>query len=295
MDTTTKTTQVVECATHGAYESTIRCTRDNSDPDALTETLYSNCPKCADESVEQYDCHKHGAYESRILMRQQIGDGEPWEMRTECPGCKADEDRMWVAKREEAFAKRVERSGLPPRFLECSFENYQATTDAQRNLLAKLKDYISVIAGGKHRGRSCVLIGHTGTGKTHLMAATATELMRQGREVRYTTVQRMFRSIKDTFVKGSKLTESQVISDFARADLLILDEVGVQYGTTFESNYMFDILNERYEFMRPTLFVSNAGREDVCKFLGDRVVDRLRQDGGDFWVSAWGSYRRQKS
>lgn len=51
------------------------------------------------------------------------------------------------------------------------------------------------------------------------------------------------------------------------------------------------MLNERYEKRRPTLMLSNLGLDDVRAFLGDRIFDRLREDGGESIVFDWESYR----
>jgi DNA replication protein DnaC len=74
-------------------------------------------------------------------------------------------------------------------------------------------------------------------------------------------------------------------------DLLILDEIGVQFGSETERNLLFDVLNERYEDCKPTLLLSNLPKQDVAKYLGERVMDRLREDGGRVVVFDWESHR----
>ena len=54
---------------------------------------------------------------------------------------------------------------------------------------------------------------------------------------------------------------------------------------------MFDILNERYENRLPTLLLSNLTAGEVKNFLGERVFDRLREDGGECVVFDWSSHR----
>jgi DNA replication protein DnaC len=73
--------------------------------------------------------------------------------------------------------------------------------------------------------------------------------------------------------------------------LLIIDEIGVQFGSPFETNLMFDILNERYEKLRPTLLLSNLTAPEIKAFLGERIYDRLREDGGQFVPFDWQSHR----
>jgi DNA replication protein DnaC len=56
---------------------------------------------------------------------------------------------------------------------------------------------------------------------------------------------------------------------------------------------MFDILNERYEKRHPSLLLSNLTPGEVKTFLGERVYDRLREDGGQCVPFDWESYRRK--
>jgi DNA replication protein DnaC len=107
----------------------------------------------------------------------------------------------------------------------------------------------------------------------------------------FTTVQRAMRRVKDTFRKGAEESESQAIAVLTYPDLLIIDEIGVQFGSEFEKNMMFDILNERYEKRRPTLLLSNLTAQEVKLFLGERIYDRLKEDGGQCVSFDWESYR----
>jgi DNA replication protein DnaC len=74
-------------------------------------------------------------------------------------------------------------------------------------------------------------------------------------------------------------------------DLLILDEVGVQFGSDTEKLLLFDVLNERYEQRKPTLLLSNLALDGVKAFLGERIYDRLREDGAEAVVFDWDSWR----
>ena len=72
--------------------------------------------------------------------------------------------------------------------------------------------------------------------------------------------------------------------------LLVLDEVGAQYGTEGEQVILFDIINRRYQDMRPMILLTNQGKAGFQSFLGDRAFDRLREAGK--WVPFdWESHR----
>ena len=84
-----------------------------------------------------------------------------------------------------------------------------------------------------------------------------------------------------------KKTESQVLSILFSVPLLVIDEIGVQYGTDSEQNILFDVMDRRYRDMMPTILLANlklkrekpedpAGLREV---LGERIYDRLTETG----------------
>ena len=107
----------------------------------------------------------------------------------------------------------------------------------------------------------------------------------------FLTVMRAVRRVKDTWGRSSTQSESEAIASLVFPDLLILDEVGVQFGSDAERLILFDVLNERYEKRRPTLLLSNLNIDEVKAYLGERVFDRLREDGGEAIVFDWASWR----
>jgi len=144
------------------------------------------------------------------------------------------------------------------------------------------------------KGRSAILCGMPGTGKTHLAIGVALHIMKTGKIAAFTTVQRMIRRLKDSWRNDSQESESDVIGLLVYPDLLIIDEIGVQFGSEFEKNFMFDLLNERYEKRKPTILLSNLTPTEIKVFLGDRVYDRLKEDGGQCVAFDWASYRGQQ-
>jgi DNA replication protein DnaC len=116
-------------------------------------------------------------------------------------------------------------------------------------------------------------------------------MARDSRAVMFATVMRAIRSVKDTWSKEAEKTETEAIAMLTAPDLLILDEVGVQFGSETEKLILFDVLNERYEKRLPTLLLSNLDLGGVRTYLGERVFDRLREDGGEVVIFDWQSHR----
>jgi DNA replication protein DnaC len=239
-------------------------------------------------------CEKHGKF-----TQEQIGLFR--EIWSRCPACEkaredAEQEARHLAEIQQAYAAweaKLDAAGIPERFRDRTLDNYRAETDAQKNALQWANDYANGFDDALATGRSMLFLGRPGTGKTHLACGICAHLLRKGSTVYYSTVQRAMRRVKGTWARDADETEAQAIAAMTKPDLLVLDEIGVQFGSDTERNLLFDILNERYEKCMPTLLLSNYGKEDVAKYLGERVMDRLREDGGRVVTFDWDSYRRK--
>jgi DNA replication protein DnaC len=258
------------------------------------QSLADIAPK-AERATRQDTCEHHGAFESINYV------GRIW---SRCPKCaealaelrKKREEEEERERQQKAWEHRLRRSCIPERFLDRTLKNFKAETPEQQRALAFANAYADDFDNVMKTGRCALFIGSPGTGKTHLAAGIALRLMhRDKRIVLFTTVMRAIRGIKDTWTKGSETTESQAIEALVYPELLILDEVGVQFGSETEKLMLFDVLNERYEKRKPCLLLSNLSIDDVKAFLGERVFDRLREDGGEAVAFDWESYRGRAS
>lgn len=238
-----------------------------------------------------HSCETHGDFTAKCHI------GTVW---TKCPNCESAErraeierqDKLLAEQRAEQWMRRLGHAGIPQRFQDRTLESFNPENEGQKAALAFATEYAHNFAEVRKSGRGAIFIGKPGTGKTHLACGIGLHVMREHRGyVLFMTVQRAIRSIKDTWAKGAERSESEAIAELVEPELLILDEVGVQFGTEFERNTLFDVLNERYERRRPTLFLSNLTKQEVAEFLGERVMDRLREDGGRVIPFAWDSYR----
>lgn len=251
----------------------------------------SNLASAKREEPRQQVCETHGAFESINFI------GRIW---SKCPGCSADAAAKEKAEQEAkehqarkaAWELRLGESCIPPRFTDRTLNNFVASTPQQQHALAFATAYADGFSDVIKTGRSAMFVGNVGTGKTHLAAGIALRLMRRdGRPVLFTTVMRAVRSVKDTWSRGADKTEAQAVAALVFPDLLILDEVGVQFGSEAEKLILFDVLNERYEKRKPTLLLSNFDVEGVKAYLGERIFDRLREDGGEAVAFEWESHR----
>lgn len=256
----------------------------------MTEDETSRMFKKHDLMIKVAHCEIHGEFESQCRF------GDHW---TTCPQCEAiaKEKRETEAKAEEERKRlgRVHRltraSELPLRFLDRTLDNFVADTPEKKHALAFAQQYADKFEDNNETGQCALFLGRPGTGKTHLAAGIGLNLLNREISVLYTTVGRLIRRIRSTWNRASEETEDQAIHAFARPHLLILDEIGIQYGSEAEKILLFEVLNERYENRLPTLLLSNLDKEGVAEALGERVFDRLREDNGHAVAFNWESAR----
>ena len=244
--------------------------------------------------TEERNCSEHGAYTSTNFI------GEHW---TVCPKCMmiqrdkeakeqlAADEKLRQERIASKWKAKITGAAIPERFKDRTLESYVAKTSGQKKALAFATEYAKNFDLVLKEGRSAIFVGKVGTGKTHLAIGIALSIMQQQRSALFVTVQRLIRRVKDSWHTKEE-TESQVVDVFASPDLLVLDEVGVQFGSEFEKQVLFDVLNTRYENRKPSILLSNIPKEELSDYLGERVTDRLRENGGKVIGFDWESYRR---
>jgi len=126
------------------------------------------------------------------------------------------------------------------------------------------------------KGEPLVLLGDSGTGKTHLLIALGTAAAEQGRRVRYVTTAGLVNELIEA--AGDKEL-SRVVARYARLDLLCLDELGYVHLDPRGAELLFQIITAREE-RASIACASNAPFSEWGAIFTDprlaaAVVDRL--------------------
>jgi DNA replication protein DnaC len=121
-----------------------------------------------------------------------------------------------------------------------------------------------------------LITGMTGTGKSYLACALGQAACRRGLRVSFRRVSRLFDELALAKADG---TYTKVLRKLGRAQLLILDDLGLGVPTEAQRHDLLEVLEDRYG-ARATVVTSQLPRENWHDWIGDptvadAILDRL--------------------
>jgi DNA replication protein DnaC len=124
--------------------------------------------------------------------------------------------------------------------------------------------------------RNVILIGNSGTGKTHMAIAIGIRACEENYRVSFRTAAAL---INEMIEARNENRLSLYIKQFKKIDLLIIDELGYVTFDLAGAELLFQLLATRYENMS-TIITSNLGFSDWVKVFHDRtltaaILDRI--------------------
>lgn len=168
-----------------------------------------------------------------------------------------------------------------------------------------LKPAVDWLLNVSAQERNLILTGDVGTGKTYLIHAYFNWVVRKYKlkveenndgikyaEIRgiiFTSAKELVDVIRATWDRNDDWAY-KYIDEIKKCTLLIIDEIGVQYGSESERIELHAILDERFEWKRKTIAITNLTDQECEKVIGKRNFSRLY--GGALVVRAQGKDRR---
>jgi DNA replication protein DnaC len=126
-----------------------------------------------------------------------------------------------------------------------------------------------------------VLIGPTGTGKSHLLTALGYVAAERGHSVRYTRVVDMINHLTTAQINGLL---GKTLRTYVRPSVLLLDELGYLPIDKRGADLLFQVVAARYEIGSIVISTNRSFREwgtlfDVDNTLATALIDRLMHHG----------------
>ena len=205
----------------------------------------------------------------------------------QCPKC---EDTGYIDGRMCSCLKELLRKEAYRRLNDstplslCTFDSfslsyYPDTSDSPdrpspRAQIGKLLSYCRRYAANfSPDSPSLLMQGGTGLGKTHLSLSIANEAIERGFGVIYGSTQNLASSLeKERFRRDSDDETNQMLLS---CDLLILDDLGTEFSTSFIDAAIYNIVNTRLMSKRPTIISTNLSLREMETRYTERFVSRI--------------------
>ena len=222
---------------------------------------------------------------STVLLRHHLKSLKLPTMHAECDKiarrCAADNAdhlafllqlcELELIERERRAAQRRLKAARFPNIKTLESFDFAARPSINKTLVLELMrgDYID-------KRENILLVGNTGTGKTHVATALGVEACGRGKRVRFSKVVELITQLIEA------REERQLIrlkSQLAKLDLLILDELGYVPASKLGAELLFDVIGNAYE-RTSVIVTTNLPFENWTEVLGSErltgaTLDRL--------------------
>jgi DNA replication protein DnaC len=195
----------------------------------------------------------------------------------------AEEKAAAAEKDRERIARIMGDSGMGARFKHRTFDTFQqqeGNAQAYRTAKSYADNFKTLLDNPEEYEKNGLFItGSKGTGKTHLAAAVANELMSGGVPVLFITLIDLLGKIKATFhADHTTESEEKLLRLYKRVDLLIIDDMGKELPTPWALSKIYEVINARYEDYKPVIVTSNYTAEELVKRLTPKDGDKMTAD-----------------
>jgi DNA replication protein DnaC len=175
-----------------------------------------------------------------------------------------------AVRNERLIARRTKAAGFRE---QKTLEDF----DFAFNPSIKRKQVFDLATGRFIReAQDVLLIGPPGTGKSHIAQALGYQAIKTGFVVLYRSI---FDLVRDFLHEEVATQQDKLMERYLRADLLIIDDMGMKQLPNRSGEYLFEIIMRRYQ-VRSTMMTSNRPLEDWGKLIGDvpaatAILDRF--------------------
>ena len=224
--------------------------------------LNSTMPQLSEGQLESLFRRLNLAHTRRIYKDlADRAEKENWSYRDFLALLLAEE----VAHRKQTRLQRCTRQAHFPFFKTIDEFDFTLQSTLRQSLLGSYlgPDFVT-------EGRSLILYGKEGRGKTHLAVAIGYRAIQNGFETLCITAAKLIEDLSNASAKGLL---HQSLSAYTRPHVLVIDEIGyLSYGPD-AANVLFHVVNDRHLRKRPMIFTTNKPLSEWGKVLHDEFPD----------------------
>jgi DNA replication protein DnaC len=212
----------------------------------LNSKLEEKCQVCGESLYKQYEV---------------FGKKRNVKIMCNCEVRKMEKEKAEQESSEKQI--RLERlmknSLMDKKFKDSTFKNWDFSKGSEQMHDLGVK-YAKSFKECKAEGLGLLIYGEPGNGKTYLTSCIANELLKQFIPVICVSINGLLGRIQQTYNKWGKEAEADVIRGLCNADLLIIDDLGVERkvgNTDWSKTMIYNIIDSRYRSNLPLIITSN--------------------------------------
>lgn len=167
----------------------------------------------------------------------------------------------------------------------CSFEDFRTiyypdrldptTGVVPREHMTNTLHFCQAYARGfSPKSASLLMYGKTGLGKTHLSLAIAGTVIEKGYAVIYDSAPNIMNKLEREHF-GKVQSDEDTMDMLCRCDLLIIDDLGAEFQTSFTVSALYNIINNRLLSSLPTIISTNLDPKALEEKYSERIASRF--------------------
>lgn len=196
--------------------------------------------------------------------------------------------------RRKQYQAKMRKAQLPPALQKMTLDNFDLSfypanetpnlvnsaaktyLDYAKHSKQKAAEFIGQILNNGHQQTQGIMFqGQVGSGKTHLSAAIANELVKHNINVLFLVVPDFLDEIRMSYGSLGEFNEITMMNNAKNAQVLILDDLGMHNFSQWTKNKLFTLINYRLNNQLPMIITTNLELEELKEIVGERVISRI--------------------
>lgn len=238
----------------------------NNDGSAQNDTQTWKCKICHDSWFTGREVHFWIYWTGKEFCDCELGKStkEKWKQE---PAQIESFRKYKMEKVERLLAK----SQVWPRFRSKRFSDLKDSP----KLLELCQKYVDNFKEYKEHGWWLYFWGNIWSWKTHAATAVCNELIEKHlTEILFVNMSDAANRVKDSF-SDNRSNDSDLFEDMKKAELLVIDDIGVEKVTEWLTEQLFLVINHRYENNLPIVVTSNQSLQDLGTLHKPQIASRL--------------------
>jgi len=162
-----------------------------------------------------------------------------------------------------------ENSNIPPNYRDASFENFEIPKDNEvarkplSDVRLAVRSFVREFPSADRLG--LLLVGHPGTGKTHLAIAAMKVLIERGHECVFFDYQNLLNKIRSGYDAASGAADREAYRSALDVEVLVLDDLGAHRVTDWVEDTVTAIITHRCNNRMPLIATTNLSDDENIK------------------------------